>query len=83
MSYPYILHVELNVTTTNTRRYACLTNGLYCSHQHNENKMVIGIAVICFVAFLPDILDSEVEGRNIYIEVSLSVVEKFIRSHYR
>ncbi|XP_077221023.1 protein disulfide isomerase-like 2-3 [Tasmannia lanceolata] len=41
-----------------------------------------GSAAICFVAFLPDILDSKVEGRNKYLELLLSVAEKFKRSPY-
>lgn len=41
-----------------------------------------GSAVICFVAFLPDILDSKAEGRNKYIQQLLSVAEKFKRRHY-
>lgn len=41
-----------------------------------------GSAAICFVAFLPDILDSKAEGRNKYIETLLSVAEKFKRSPY-
>lgn len=40
-------------------------------------------AAICFVAFLPDILDSKAEGRNKYLELLLSVAEKFKRSPYR
>ncbi|XP_008805603.1 protein disulfide isomerase-like 2-3 [Phoenix dactylifera] len=39
-------------------------------------------AAICFVAFLPDILDSKAEGRNKYLELLLSVAEKFRRSPY-
>ncbi|XP_068645043.1 protein disulfide isomerase-like 2-3 [Aristolochia californica] len=39
-------------------------------------------AAICFVAFLPDILDSKAEGRNNLIEMLLSVAEKFKRSPY-
>ena len=42
-----------------------------------------GSAAICFVAFLPDILDSKAEGRNKYLEMMLSVAEKFKRSPYR
>ncbi|XP_014502804.1 protein disulfide-isomerase like 2-2 [Vigna radiata var. radiata] len=41
-----------------------------------------GTAAICFVAFLPDILDSKAEGRNRYIQQLLSVAEKFKRSPY-
>ncbi|XP_057441708.1 protein disulfide isomerase-like 2-3 [Lotus japonicus] len=41
-----------------------------------------GSAAICFVAFLPDILDSKAEGRNRYIQQLLSVAEKFKRSPY-
>ncbi|KAJ7960317.1 protein disulfide-isomerase like 2-2-like [Quillaja saponaria] len=41
-----------------------------------------GSAAICFVAFLPDILDSKAEGRNKYIKQLLSVAEKFKRSPY-
>ncbi|KAK6918803.1 Thioredoxin domain [Dillenia turbinata] len=41
-----------------------------------------GSAAICFVAFLPDILDSKAEGRNKYLEMLLSVSEKFKRSPY-
>ncbi|XP_027170918.1 protein disulfide isomerase-like 2-3 [Coffea eugenioides] len=41
-----------------------------------------GSAAICFVAFLPDILDSKAEGRNKYLEMLLSVAEKFKRSPY-
>ncbi|XP_010270060.1 PREDICTED: protein disulfide isomerase-like 2-3 [Nelumbo nucifera] len=37
---------------------------------------------ICFVAFLPDILDSKAEGRSKYLELLLSVAEKFKRSPY-
>jgi hypothetical protein len=40
-------------------------------------------AAICFVSFLPDILDSKAEGRNKYLELLLSVAEKFKRSPYR
>ncbi|XP_018485529.2 protein disulfide-isomerase like 2-2-like [Raphanus sativus] len=36
-----------------------------------------GPAAICFVSFLPDILDSKAEGRNKYLEMLLSVAEKF------
>ncbi|KAK3038904.1 hypothetical protein RJ639_027532 [Escallonia herrerae] len=42
-----------------------------------------GPAAICFVAFLPDILDSMADGRNKYLELLLSVAEKFKRSPYR
>lgn len=42
-----------------------------------------GSAAICFVAFLPDILDTKAEGRNRYIQMLLSVAEKFKRSPYR
>jgi len=42
-----------------------------------------GTAAICFVAFLPDILDSKAEGRNRYLQQLLSVAEKFKRSPYR
>ncbi|KAI7998226.1 hypothetical protein LOK49_LG10G01323 [Camellia lanceoleosa] len=38
-----------------------------------------GSAAICFVAFLPDILDSKAEGRNKYLEMLLSIAEKFKR----
>ncbi|KAM1770909.1 hypothetical protein ACFX11_045798 [Malus domestica] len=41
-----------------------------------------GSAAICFVAFLPDILDSKAEGTNKYIQQLLSVAEKFKRSPY-
>ncbi|KAL3624665.1 Protein disulfide-isomerase 2-3 [Castilleja foliolosa] len=41
-----------------------------------------GSAAICFVAFLPDILDSKAEGRNKYLELLLSVAEKFKKSPY-
>lgn len=41
-----------------------------------------GSAAICFVSFLPDILDSKAEGRNKYLEMLLSVAEKFRRSPY-
>ncbi|KAG6423466.1 hypothetical protein SASPL_113862 [Salvia splendens] len=37
-----------------------------------------GSAAICFVAFLPDILDSKTEGRNKYLEILLSVAENFL-----
>ncbi|XP_009606235.1 protein disulfide isomerase-like 2-3 [Nicotiana tomentosiformis] len=39
-------------------------------------------AAICFVSFLPDILDSKAEGRNKYLEMLLSVAEKFKRNPY-
>eukprot|EP01018_Ginkgo_biloba_P003409 Gb_35388 [translate_table: standard] len=39
-------------------------------------------AAICFVAFLPDILDTKAAGRNKYLEVLLSVAEKFKRNSY-
>ncbi|KAK9151532.1 hypothetical protein Syun_009841 [Stephania yunnanensis] len=42
-----------------------------------------GSAAICFVAFLPDILDSGAEGRKKYLELLLSVAEKFERSPHR
>ncbi|XP_030544343.1 protein disulfide isomerase-like 2-3 [Rhodamnia argentea] len=41
-----------------------------------------GKAAICFVAFLPDILDTKAEGRNRYVQMLLSVAEKFKRSPY-
>ncbi|XP_052178067.1 protein disulfide isomerase-like 2-3 [Diospyros lotus] len=41
-----------------------------------------GSAAICFVAFLPDILDSKAEGRNKYLEMMLFIAEKFKRSPY-
>ncbi|CAL5436740.1 unnamed protein product [Camellia sinensis] len=41
-----------------------------------------GSAAICFVAFHPDILDSKAEGRNKYLEMLLSIAEKFKRSPY-
>ncbi|XP_076902373.1 protein disulfide isomerase-like 2-3 [Bidens hawaiensis] len=41
-----------------------------------------GSAAICFVAFLPDILDSKAEGRNKYLDTLLSIAEKFKRSPY-
>ncbi|KAH9793475.1 protein disulfide isomerase-like 2-3 [Citrus sinensis] len=37
-----------------------------------------GSAAICFVSFLPDILDSKAEGRNKYLEMLLSVAENFV-----
>ncbi|KAG6385170.1 hypothetical protein SASPL_153998 [Salvia splendens] len=37
-----------------------------------------GSAAICFVGFLPDILDSKAEGRNRYLEIMLSVAENFL-----
>lgn len=40
-------------------------------------------AAICFVSFLPDILDSKADGRNKYLELLVSVAEKFKRSPYR
>lgn len=39
-------------------------------------------AAICFVSFLPDILDSKAEGRNKYLEMLLAVAEKFKRNPY-
>ncbi|KAH7576678.1 hypothetical protein JRO89_XS01G0129900 [Xanthoceras sorbifolium] len=42
-----------------------------------------GSAAICFVSFLPDILDSKAEGRNKYLQMMLSVAEKFKRNPYR
>ena len=42
-----------------------------------------GSAAICFVSFLPDILDTKAEGRNKYLEMLLSVANKFKRSPYR
>jgi len=42
-----------------------------------------GSAAICFVSFLPDILDSKAEGRNRYLQQLLTVAEKFKRSPYR
>uniref|UniRef100_A0ACD5XWG4 Uncharacterized protein n=1 Tax=Avena sativa TaxID=4498 RepID=A0ACD5XWG4_AVESA len=39
-------------------------------------------AAICFVSFLPDILDSKAEGRNKYLELLLSVAEKYKKSPY-
>ncbi|GMH11009.1 hypothetical protein Nepgr_012850 [Nepenthes gracilis] len=41
-----------------------------------------GSAAICFLSFLPDILDSKAEGRNKYLQMLLSVAEKFKRSPY-
>ncbi|XP_074365544.1 protein disulfide isomerase-like 2-3 [Apium graveolens] len=41
-----------------------------------------GSAAICFVSFLPDILDSKAEGRNKYLELLLSVAEKFKTKPY-
>ncbi|KAH1263423.1 Protein disulfide isomerase-like 2-3 [Glycine max] len=37
-----------------------------------------GSAAICFVAFLPDILDSKAEGRNRYLQQLLSVAENYV-----
>ncbi|KAG8364554.1 hypothetical protein BUALT_Bualt18G0009200 [Buddleja alternifolia] len=37
-----------------------------------------GSAAICFVAFLPDILDSKADGRNKYLELLLSVAENYL-----
>lgn len=45
-----------------------------------ENCVIAGI---CFVAFLPDILDSKASGRNKYLQMLLSVAEEFKRSPYR
>ncbi|KAL3687881.1 hypothetical protein R1sor_014190 [Riccia sorocarpa] len=39
-------------------------------------------AAICFITFLPDILDSSAAGRNKYLETLLSVAEKFKRNAY-
>ncbi|ONM22284.1 Protein disulfide-isomerase like 2-2 [Zea mays] len=39
-------------------------------------------SAICFVSFLPDILDSKAEGRNKYLELLLSVAEKYKKSPY-
>ncbi|KAL6538194.1 Protein disulfide-isomerase 2-3 [Orobanche gracilis] len=41
-----------------------------------------GSAAICFVAFLPNILDSKADGRNKHLELLLSVAEKFKKSPY-
>ncbi|KAI3928540.1 hypothetical protein MKW98_024141 [Papaver atlanticum] len=41
-----------------------------------------GSAAICFVSFLPDILDSKAEGRNKYLQQLLSTAEKNKRSPY-
>ncbi|KAH6776109.1 PDI-like 2-2 [Perilla frutescens var. hirtella] len=41
-----------------------------------------GSAAICFVTFLPDILDSKADGRNKYLELLLSAAEKFRKSPY-
>uniref|UniRef100_A0A7N0TZ58 Thioredoxin domain-containing protein n=1 Tax=Kalanchoe fedtschenkoi TaxID=63787 RepID=A0A7N0TZ58_KALFE len=41
-----------------------------------------GPAAICFVAFLPDILDSKADGRNRYLQQLLTVAEKFKRMPY-
>ncbi|KAG7653103.1 Thioredoxin domain [Arabidopsis suecica] len=41
-----------------------------------------GPAAICFVSFLPDILDSKAEGRNKYLEMLLSVADKFKKDPY-
>ncbi|CAA0165972.1 unnamed protein product [Arabidopsis thaliana] len=41
-----------------------------------------GSAAICFVSFLPDILDSKAEGRNKYLEMLLSVADKFKKDPY-
>uniref|UniRef100_A0A0A9CPU1 PDIL2-3 n=1 Tax=Arundo donax TaxID=35708 RepID=A0A0A9CPU1_ARUDO len=40
-------------------------------------------AAICFVSFLPDILDSKAEGRNKYLDLLFSVAEKFKKNPYR
>ncbi|ERM96921.1 hypothetical protein AMTRI_Chr10g228520 [Amborella trichopoda] len=39
-------------------------------------------AAICFVSFLPDILDSKADGRNKHLELVLSVAERFKRNAY-
>ncbi|KAH6785263.1 hypothetical protein C2S51_037718 [Perilla frutescens var. frutescens] len=41
-----------------------------------------GSAAICFVAFLPDVLDSKAEGRNKYLDLLLLVAKKFRKSPY-
>lgn len=42
-----------------------------------------GSAAICFISFLPDILDSKAEGRNKYLATLRNVAEKYKRSAYR
>ena len=42
-----------------------------------------GSAAICFVSFLPDILDSKAEGRNKYLTTLRNVAEKYKRNAYR
>jgi len=42
-----------------------------------------GSAAICFVSFLPDILDSKAEGRNKYLTTLKNVAEKYKRNAYR
>ncbi|KAE9457916.1 hypothetical protein C3L33_10179, partial [Rhododendron williamsianum] len=37
-----------------------------------------GSAAICFVAFLPDILDSKAEGRTKYLQMMLSTAENYV-----
>lgn len=39
-------------------------------------------SAICFVSFLPDILDTKAEGRDRYLQQLMSVAEKFKRSPY-
>lgn len=41
-----------------------------------------GSSAICFISFLPDILDTKAEGRNKYLELLLSAAEKFKKSPY-
>uniref|UniRef100_A0A0D3B4M4 protein disulfide-isomerase n=1 Tax=Brassica oleracea var. oleracea TaxID=109376 RepID=A0A0D3B4M4_BRAOL len=41
-----------------------------------------GSAAICFISFLPDILDSKAEGRNKYLKMLQSVAEKYKRHPY-
>ncbi|CAA2960419.1 disulfide isomerase-like 2-3 [Olea europaea subsp. europaea] len=53
-----------------------------CDADKDILEQKCGSAAICFVAFLPDILDSKAEGRNKYLELLLSVAEKLKMSRF-
>ncbi|XP_043689152.1 protein disulfide isomerase-like 2-3 isoform X2 [Telopea speciosissima] len=53
-----------------------------CDSEKDVMEEKCSSAAICFVAFVPDILDSKAEGRNKYLELLLSVAERFKKSPY-
>lgn len=60
-----------------------LRNDVCWSKLQDTMEAQCGSAAICFVSFLPDILDSKAEGRNKYLSTLRAIAEKYKRNAYR